>query len=164
MYALPFIDSLDFAANGKQIDAQVPFAELPRLQDELENPQGFLQYRLHGGLDSQGRPVLDLSIQGSCQLRCQRCLKGLDYAIQHDSRLLLCDQASLDVLDDQEEEFDGILASDHLDVLELLEDEILLSLPIAPMHDVGACQADEGEDKQKGKRNPFAVLENLKRN
>ncbi|MCX7193070.1 MAG: YceD family protein [Proteobacteria bacterium] len=164
MYARPIIDSLDFAENGKQIDAKVPVAELSRLQELLDNPQGSLHYILQGGQDDQGRFVLDISINGSCQLRCQRCLKGMDYAVQHDARLLLCDQASLDALDDQEEEFDGILADKNLDVLELLEDEILLSLPIAPMHDLGACQADEGEDKQKGKRNPFAVLENLKRN
>lgn len=162
MYARPFIDSLDFATNGKQLDAKVPVAELLRLLEALESPQGFLHYSVKGGLDNQERPVLDISIDGSIQLRCQRCLKGMDYAVQQESRLLLCDQAALDVLDDQEEEFDGILADAHLDVLDLLEEEILLGLPISPMH--GDCQADEGEDKLKGKRNPFAVLENLKRN
>ena len=163
MYARPFIDSLDFAGSGKQIDAQVPFAELPRLLDVLDNPQGILHYTLQGGLDNQGRPVLDVSMTGRCQLRCQRCLKGMDYAIQHEARLLLCDQAGLDVLEDEEEAFDGILADAHLDVLALLEDEILLNLPISPMHDSGACQVAEGESTQKGKQHPFAVLEKLKR-
>lgn len=163
MYARPFIDSLDFAVNGMQIDTQVPFAELPRLLDVLDNPQGVLHYTLQGGLDSLGRPVLDVSINGVCQLRCQRCLNGMDYAIQHEARLLLCDQAALDVLED-EEEFDGILADAHLDVLALLEDEILLSLPIAPKHESGACQVAEGEGKQKDERHPFAALEKLKRN
>lgn len=173
MYARPFIDSLDFAANGKQIDAQVPVSELPRLLDLLDNPQGMLHYTLQGGLDSLGRPVLDVSIDGSCQLRCQRCLSGLDYAIQHEARLMLCDQASLDVLEpqgllvghpDEEEDFDGILADAHLDVLALLEEEILLTLPIAPKHDLGACQVAEGKNKQEGEPHPFAVLEKLKRN
>lgn len=163
MYARPFIDSPDFAANGRQIDAQVPFAELPRLQDVLDSSLGNLHYLLQGGTDDLGRPVLDVSIDGRCQLRCQRCLQGLDYAIQHQARLLLCDQASLDVLDDEEEEFDGILADAHLDVLALLEDEILLNLPIAPMHDPGACQVAEEKNGSKGELNPFAVLEKLKR-
>lgn len=164
MYARPFIDSLDFAANGKQIDAQVPVGELPRLLDLLDNPQGMLHYSLQGGVDNLGRPVLDVSIDGSCQLRCQRCLSGLDYAIQHEARLMLCDQASLDVLEDEEEDFDGILADAHLDVLALLEEEILLTLPIAPKHDLGACQVAEGKNKQEGEPHPFAVLEKLKRN
>jgi uncharacterized protein len=169
MYARPFIDSLDFAANGKQIDAQVPFAELLRLQDVLADTQGSLHYTVQGGLDYQGRSVLDISMDGTCHLICQRCLNGLDYEIVHEARLLLCDQATLDELDsdrqpDEEEEIEVILADAHLDVLALLEDEILLTLPISPMHDSGVCQVTEGEDAQKGKRNPFAVLENLKRN
>lgn len=172
MYVRPFIDSLDFAANGKQIDAQVPFAELPRLLDVLENPQGILHYILQGRIDNQGRPVLDVSLDGNCQLRCQRCLHGLDYAIQHEARLLLCDQASLDVLEpqnllvghpDDDEEYESILADAHLDVLALLEDEILLALPISPMHELGACQVAEEENKQEGEPHPFAVLEKLKR-
>ncbi len=172
MYARPFIDSLDFARNGEQMDAQVPFAELSRLLDELDNPQGILHYVLQGGLDDLGRPVLDVSINGVCQLRCQRCLNALDYTIRHDARLLLCDQASLDLLDsehhlvghpEEEEEFDGILADAHLDVLALLEDEILLTLPIAPKHESGACQVAEDVNRQKD-IHPFAALEKLKIN
>jgi uncharacterized protein len=169
MYARPFIDSLEFAGNGLQLDAQVSFAELPRLLDQLDNPSGDLHYTVQGGTDNQGRPVLDISIDGSCQLRCQRCLSGFEYPIELEARLLLCDQTSLDELDNQmelddEEDFDGILADANLDVLALLEDEILLSLPIAPKHEEGDCLASESEDKQKEKRNPFAILENLKRN
>jgi uncharacterized protein len=163
MYARPFIDSLDFAENGKQLDTQVPVAELPRLLDVLDNPQGTLHFILKGGVDNQGRPILDVSIEGSCQLRCQRCLQGLDYAVQHEARLLLCDQASLDELDDEEEEFEGILAEAHLDVLALLEDEILLGLPIAPRHELGDCQMAEEEEKQMDETHPFAALMKLKR-
>lgn len=169
MYARPFIDSLEFARNGLQLDAQVSFVELPRLLDQLDNSSGVLHYTVQGGADNLGRPVLDISIKGCCQLRCQRCLGGFEYPIELDARLLLCDQAGLDELDNQmelddEEDFDGILADANLDVLAVLEDEILLSLPIAPKHEVGDCLASESEDKQKDKQNPFAILENLKRN
>lgn len=169
MYARPFIDSLDFAENGRQIDAQVPFAELPRLHDVLADIEGRLHYTLQGGRDQRGRPVLDLVIDGQCRLVCQRCLGAMDYAVVHQVRLLLCDEAGLDALDSErdeyeEDEFEAILADAHLDVTALLEDEILLSLPISPMHDRGACQATEGDDAQKGRRSPFAILENLKRN
>lgn len=161
MYARPYIDSLDFARNGKRISGLVPIAELPRLQEFLDSPQGALDYILQGGMDHLGRPILDVNLHGSCQLRCQRCLDALDYAIQHEMRLLLCDQAGLDELDDDEEDFDGILAEEHMDVVALLEDEILLGLPIAPRHDV--CQAAEGKYSQEG-RHPFAALEKLKHN
>ncbi|MDO8262329.1 MAG: YceD family protein [Gallionella sp.] len=169
MHARPFIDSLDFARNGQKIYGEVPIAELPRLLDVLGNPHGVLSYTVQGVVDKLGNPSLDVSIAGSCQLRCQRCLKGLDYAVQLDTRLLLRDQESLDALDDnvaggEEEEFDSILADAHLDVLGLLEEEILLSLPIAPKHELGACQATESENAREEEQHPFAVLAKLKRN
>jgi len=164
MYARPFIDSLDFARSGKQIDAEVSFAELPRLLDVLDNSQGILRYTVQGSMDAQGSPMLKISLSGECQLRCQRCLQGMGYAIQHDARLKLCDQAVLDAQDDEDEELDHILADANLDVLELLEEEILLSLPIAPRHESGACQLTEDGDRQKESKHPFAVLEKLKRN
>lgn len=169
MNARPFIDSLDFAENSRQISGEIPVVDLPRLRDMLKNPQGVLAYTVRGSLDKQGNPLLDISMSGSCQLRCQRCLNGIDYAIRLNACLLLCDQASLDAQDDkvaggEEEEFDSILADAHLDVLDLLEEEILLSLPIAPRHDLGACQAANGENTHQEERNPFAALAGLKRN
>jgi uncharacterized protein len=164
MYARPFIDSLDFAGNGREISGEVPVAELARLQDVLESPQGILSYAVRGGVDNQGSHYLDIGVTGRCSLLCQRCLKGLDYQVQIDTRLLLREQPSLDAMGDEEEEFDSILADTHLDVLNMLEEEIVLSLPIAPKHETGACQAAGGENRQEDKQHPFAVLEKLKRN
>ena len=164
MYARPFIDSLDFAGNGREIGGEVPVAELPRLQEVLESPQGILSYTVRGGVDKLGSHFLDVSVTGRCQVRCQRCLEGMDYPVRLDTRLLLRDQASLDALEDEEEEFDSILADVQLDVLNLLEDEILLSLPFAPKHEPGACQAAGGESRHGEERHPFAALAKLKRN
>lgn len=164
MYARPFIDSLDFARYGREISGEVPVAELPRLQDMLESPQGILSYTVQGGVDKLGSHFLDLNVTGRCRLRCQRCMEGMDYPVRLDTRLLLHDQASLDALGDEEEEFDSILADAHLDVLNLLEEEILLSLPIAPRHETGACRVAGSENLHQDERHPFAVLANLKRN
>ena len=162
MFARPFIDSVDFALNGQEISGEVPVAEIPRLLDALENPQGILSYMVRGGMDSRGDPLLEVRIEGQCQLRCQRCLHAMDYVIGIETRLLLRDQESLDALGDEEdEECDSILADKHLDVLNLLEDEILLSLPIAPKHEAGACRMAYGESGRK-EEHPFAALAKLK--
>ena len=187
MFARPFIDSLDFAGNGRQISGEVPVAEMPRLLDALEDHRGTLEYTVRGGVEKQGSTLLAVCITGNCLLRCQRCLGAMEHAVRIDTRLLLRDQASLDALDggnaggEDEEEFDSILADAHLDVLNLLEEKILLSLPIAPKHELGhesgACQAAEGgnkplrpslpqeaQDRHEEEKNPFAVLAKLKRN
>ena len=168
MYARPFINSQEFSRNGQEISGEVPLAGLPRLQDVLVNPQGILSYTIRGGVDRQGSHFLDVNVTGSCQLRCQRCLEGMEYQALLDTRLILRDQASLDALDatvtgGEEEEFDSILADMHLDVHHLLEDEILLSLPFAPKHESGACQVLGEKNRQQEELHPFAVLEKFKR-
>ena len=166
MYARPFINSLDFARNGRRLGGEVQLAELPRILEMLENPQGILSYTIQGGVDMQGTYFLDLSVAGQCRMRCQRCLHGLDHPVRLDTRLLLRDQPSLDALDHkdaggEEEDLDSILADAHLDVLDLLEEEILLSLPIAPKHEFGACKAAGGGNRHE-ERHPFEVLAKLK--
>jgi len=164
MSARPFIDSMDFADNGQEMSGEVAVADLERLQDTLESSQGKLDYKLRGGVDDQGDHFLEVSITGRCSLLCQRCLNGMDHPVQIETRLLLRDQASLDKLDDVEEEFDSVLADKHMDVLDMLEEEILLSLPIAPKHETGACQAENSEHREENRQHPFAILEKLKRN
>jgi len=164
MNARPFIDSLEFARNARKLSGELQFSELPRMRDLLENSKGILSYAVQGGVDMQGSPFLDVTAAGQCRLRCQRCLNGLDYPVMIDSRLLLLDQASLDSLEDTEEEYDSILADTHLEVLDLLEDEILLSLPIAPRHEEGGCQVAGVGNMHQEQRRPFAGLADLKRN
>ena len=162
MSARPFIDSLDFARNCSEINGEAPVAGMPRLLEMLENSQGNLGYTLRGGLDKQGNSWLGISITGSCRLRCQRCLGALEHPVWIDTRLWLRDQASLDALEDDDAEFDSILAEERLDVLNLLEEEILLSLPIALKHEPGACKVAGGEGGLKEEKHPFAALAKLK--
>ncbi|MGC2167085.1 MAG: YceD family protein [Gallionella sp.] len=162
MYARPFIDSLEFAKSSQQIAGNVQSVELPRLQDVLENQDGVLSYTIKGGVDSSGHSFIDLSVRGALQLQCQRCLELLDYSVVHEARLLLCDQDDLEKLDD-EAEIESILADPKLDVLNLLEEEIVLSLPISPRHEQGTCRLAGTEGEIGAVRNSFAILEQLKR-
>lgn len=162
MYARPFIDSLDFARNGQKMSCELPIVEMPRLADVLSNTQGALSYIVQGGVDKQAIPWLGIHVTGLCQLQCQRCLSAMEYEIKLVTRLLLRDQASLDALEDDEEEFDSVLADKHLDVVSLLEEEILLSLPIAPKHEFGVCQAANSQSAAVDETHPFAALAKLK--
>jgi uncharacterized protein len=63
---------------------------------------------------------------------------------------------------EEEDEFDSILAEPELVVFNLLEEEILLSLPIAPKHEAGACEANAALQGLKEEISPFAALANLK--
>lgn len=161
MFARHFIDSPDFARNGRELRGEVAVADLPRLRDMLADPEGKISYFVRGLLDKSGKPMLEVTMDGSCQLICQRCLSGFAYPVHLVSRLLLAQEGELDDSSVEDDELDSILADKHLDVLALLEEEILLSLPFAPKHPAGACQLAAKGLNQPG--NPaFAALAGLK--
>jgi uncharacterized protein len=161
MFAQHFIDSLDFARKGREMQGEVQLAEMPRLQDKLAVSEGKISFVVRGMQDKNGLPMLELTLNGLCQLRCQRCLGELAYPVQLHSCLRLAQAGELDEFSVDEDEQESITADPRLDVLALLEEEILLSLPFAPAHPVGACQPlMKGSDRSE--RSPFAVLAGLK--
>jgi uncharacterized protein len=140
MSAAGVIDSLEFARSGQALAGELPLSGLERLHDVLIETGGVLRYALRGDRDERNRPQLHLAIDGELRLQCQRCLEALDYPIAVRSTLLLIprgEQAD-EMLDDPEAP-DAIEASDELDVGQLIEDEVLLSLPLSPRHAEGAC-------------------------
>jgi len=160
MFARPFIDSLDFALHGKELRGSVAISELSRLADLLAAPVGEMAFLLRGYALRDGEPMLALEVHGSCRLICQRCLDALEYPVALTSQLKL-QSGEVDEFSDDGEEFDTIAADRHLDVVGLIEEELLLALPISPRHAEGECRvaAVEGESQ----RNPFAVLATLKK-
>ncbi len=170
MFARHFIDSLDFALKGQELRGTAPVSEMARLQDVLASPDGQVSYVLRGLTGKDGKALLELALEGECQLRCQRCLQGLHYTIKTVSLLMPVPEIELEGSSPEGgelEEADGIdrIAADaHLDVLGLVEDEILLGLPFSPRHELGACTAaaKEAGNVPAGKPNPFAVLRELK--
>lgn len=161
MFTRPFIDSLDFARKGKEISGEVPMAELPRMADLLADQEGSVSYVLRGFEDDEGKPLLELILEGKCNLRCQRCMQAMVYPFRLVSRLKLVREDESTDADMEDDEADSIPAEKRMDVVALLEEELLLSLPIAPKHESGECSIAAG--KEGGKPNPFAVLASLKK-
>lgn len=176
MFERQFIDSLDFANNNRELHGEIALVQMPRLQDKLivldagfkHDHKEDISYTLRGFRDRNDNPMLEVKLNGLCQLQCQRCLRGLIYPLKLVSQLLLVkDLDELSVEESvEEDEIDSILADSHLDIFSLFEEEILLNLPFAPRHPVGVCQpVEEGYVMEKTGRidkNPFAILSELK--
>jgi uncharacterized protein len=165
MSAAAVIDSLEFARAEQQLRDSLPVESLKRLEDLLFDPQGSLGYEVRGSVDERNRPQLELKVGGHLHLQCQRCLGLLDYDIDVVNRLILAPAgvpADADV--DDPEAPDVIEASPQLDIAALIEDEVLLSLPLAPRHPEGACESrlSRGTDADE-RPTAFAKLAALKR-
>lgn len=82
------------------------------------------------------RHWLNLQAHAHAALRCNRCLDTVHAEVRVRRRFLVVeDEASAERLDEpQQEDFDVIADAQAFDLLGLLEDELLLALPIVPMH------------------------------
>jgi len=163
---MPF-DALKLSASGESLSGEVDAADLPRVADRLAADAGAakLAWRLTGCRDAQGRPALRLTLAGSVPLVCQRCLQPFAVIVDLSTELLLArSEGELARLD--AEEIEVVLASQRLDALALVEDELLLSLPFSPRHPDGECAASPlvaGHESSQERPSPFGQLGELKK-
>lgn len=166
MSAPAVIDSIEFARSAQQLSGSLPAVSLKRLDDVLYDGEGGVEYRIRGEQDARGRPLLRLNITGGLHLQCQRCLGLLAYRVEVSNTLLVVAQGaeSANELDDPEAP-DVVDASLELDVAALIEDEVLLSLPLSPRHPEGTCvsRTDKQDDESVDTGSAFGKLAALKR-
>ena len=158
------INSIEFARNGESLRGSVAVSSLSRLQDLLFSGEGELEYSLTGRRGENGKLFLVCAIKGMLQLNCQRCLGALAYPVKFESELeLVKDEQGLTGAVNEDDLTDAIKADPRMDVLALVEDEVLLGLPMAPTHAPGDCKVDIDLGQTKlGKKNAFSALAALK--
>ncbi|MEW5891707.1 MAG: YceD family protein [Pseudomonadota bacterium] len=134
------IDPLRFARTGESLAGTVDLVGLPRLQDRLAKAEGAARYRLTGQGPENRKPSLHLQVEVELHLVCQRCLEPYPFRLEMDATLLLArTEAELAAWEEADPWCEGLVAEPQLDVLALVEDEILLGLPMVPRHPAGEC-------------------------
>lgn len=137
------LDVVALAEAGGALDGEWPLAELPRLQhDALPWPDGTapaVTWQVQGSRRAVtgGEPEIRLALQAATLLRltCQRCLQPMEQPLAVDTRLrFVRDEALAEKLDDNDEE-DVLVLTPALDLRELVEDELILALPLVPRHE-----------------------------
>lgn len=137
----------------------LPVAGFLRLRDALCTGKGAVQYELLGVPEEQGRPALKLKVAGELQFVCQRCLGALEFPLHIDVSLqLAATQAELDAEPLTAEGPERIVAGREMPVRDLVEDELLLAIPLVLRHE--RC-AGGGPQVLNEKRSPFAGLRGL---
>lgn len=165
-----FIDPLSLAESGRRLQGTLCVRDMPRLKAFLHSPagDGVVQVDLRAGIDEQGVRFLGGSIRGVLTVTCQRCLEAMELSV--DSRVALGLVTSHAQTDHLPEPYEGlVLETRQIPLIGIVEDELLLALPVVAMHAEPACGADArpreaGPDDTQGvSPNPFAVLARLKK-
>lgn len=145
----------------------VPVSDFTRLVDLLVSQTGQIRVSLQAAFTADQRPSMTIGLAAQLEQSCQRCLQPVSVVIHHEHTVAwVTDEAVLERLDVLEENSDAnaieyLLMPDslHVNTLALVEDELMLSLPIVPMHVDCALPVpvtDSIED------HPFAALSQLK--
>jgi uncharacterized protein len=164
-----------FAQSSGAVAGQDVLSSYQRLIQETQGlgATNVLNWSARGELrlDAAGvRQVwLHLKIDTSLPLTCQRCMRPahLAVAVNRSFRFVASEEAA--EAQDAEAEEDVLALSDDFSLDRLIEDEVLLALPLIPLHDkcpteVKMAAADPGfESALLERRQPFSVLAQLKK-
>lgn len=166
-----------FAAAGAELHGETALGDLPRLKDSAVAADALpvVQWRASGERKARvGSPDeiwLQLHAAVDLPLECQRCLAPVVTRVEAARRLRFVEggEAAAAALDADSED-DILPLARSMDLLELVEDELLLALPIVPRHELcpEPLPATLGEagiepDDEPEKPHPFAALAKLKR-
>lgn len=157
------VDSFEFCRTGESRSGVTPVAALTRLSAELADASGELHWSIEGGRHPKGMPQLTMRVQGEVKLVCQRCLTPFAQAIATDTVLVIArDEADADETEERldDDSIDVIVGDAQQDLLQLVEDDALLALPLSPRHDT--CPGDAPAVPQDKRESPFAALKGLK--
>ena len=167
------LDVEAFAQEAGEVTGQEPLRDYPRLLAETQG-RGAETPVTWSARGEVRRPRLQapqvwlhLKAGANLALTCQRCLAPVEVPVAVDrSFRFVADEETAAAEDDRSEE-DVLALGRSFDLLELVEDELLMELPLAPHHEtcppVHVAAEDAGfEGSSARHENPFAVLGQLK--
>ncbi len=108
------------------------------------------------------------TIELLCRTLCQRCMRSMDLSLEAKTLTLLLTSEEQAVSGDSDAR-ESIIAEGRVSLSSLVEDELLLAMPMIPMHDSSECSvtgctsgSNLRDDATTNKQSPFAVLGALK--
>ncbi|MFN0038013.1 MAG: YceD family protein [Burkholderiales bacterium] len=150
---------MKFAKESGELKGSIAVAELPRLHDLVLETGGCLEFGLHGQVDGNGKPGLRVSVAGPLMLTCHRCLGPMDFRIDA-TRMFELVPVGTPLADVTEEPLDveQVHADPKMDVCTLVEDEVILALPMVIAHPEQNCTPLIKVLPEISKASPFYVL------
>ena len=180
-----------FAREGVPLVETTPLRNMERLRQEAQAEEADLMVKWKAHAEMRPGPGADevvwlhLAATAAVPLVCQRCMGSVAAPIEVDQWYRFVATEEIAMAEDDESEEDLLVMEAQFDLLAVLEDELLMALPLVPMHDecpvtprtqAGADVLACGDGDQDGtgtadsnasvseKPHPFAVLAQLKKN
>lgn len=144
----------------EEIAGTLPLQEMPYLRDSQNRQSGEASAQLRVFLREDGKVVLAGKAQADLNFTCQRCLQPFDDTVKTDFELVLVKQER--ELHSVEDKDDALVVDDKLAVYPVIEQELILALPMIPKHpDCTQQTVTPDDDNTSERQQPFANLKDL---
>lgn len=156
------LDAEQLADRRTDIDFSIPLSDLPRLSPQLARPQGSARGSASFTRE-HGLAVVDLAVEAAVSLTCQRCLQTMSWPVASHARIAIVSDSQ--GADRVAPDLEVVIAPEsRITVRDLVEEELLLGLPVVAMHaDRAACGAGAEDEVDEETQKPFAGLAELLR-
>jgi uncharacterized protein len=169
----PKLDIRHAAPSQLQIEGHDVLLNYERLMAETKGLAGenalhwTTQVEQRANAAGQSEPWLRLTVETVFPQTCQRCLGPVDVSVQVDREFRFVESEAVAQQQDDECEEDLLVTSREFDLATLIEDEVLMALPLVPRHETCPVKlkmvaVDKEFDASLEKPNPFSVLAKLK--
>ncbi len=152
-------------ANQRQFEGSLPLARMLRLVELLADAEGECRYVIEFYCDTLKIDVMHIQLSASLPLICQRTLERFVYLVEIDQRLGLISEESQEASLPEGMEAVLIEGNGEVSPFQLIEDELLLAVPLVPVSP-NAAELDpvwtEEVAVKEDKPHPFANLKLLK--
>lgn len=166
------LNLLALAQSGQTLTGRTPLTDLARLAADVpveavaDEPVVWqAQAELRPRLGGEDQLWLHLSAQARVPLACQRCLAPADQDLEVDQWFRFVESEAAAEAEDDDSEEDLLVMEPQFDLLALIEDELIMTLPLVPMHEQcpepPVLQTDDVPEPEKP--HPFAALAQLKK-
>lgn len=161
------VDPFRSAENQITLQGTLSIENMQRLCTSLTDVMGQVAVNLVFGKDEQGIRYIKGHLDTQLHLQCQRCLEPFKYEIMGDFLAgIVHTEQEAEALP---ERYDPLIILDNMLILsDMIEDELIISLPIVPMHALKDCSAQlslmsSSQDMTEAEKdNPFKVIELLR--
>lgn len=164
------ITPFKLARQRRSLQGVLSLDTMARLGAMLADSQGDVTVDLQFGVDEQGISYMRGHLGAEVKMTCQRCMEPVTVPLE--AEVAVGFAVSDEQARNMPEPYEACVLSEESAVLaELIEDELILSLPIVAVHPEQSCQPWLEEQQEEisaldevaEKKNPFAVLASLKR-
>lgn len=161
------IDPFRFADHAFHLRGLLPIEEMSRLGDSLHSKEGEVLVDIQFGVDEQDVRYMQGTYSTQLVLQCKRCMEP--YVIEMTGEFMSGLVATFDAADQLPTGYDPIIVNDGiLAIADVIEDELILNLPVVPMHPADDCKVklplilNKDPVSEDERENPFKVIELLR--